>query len=139
MRPNTWPRCIRWWCWWLVVTTMNYRSSHYQTYSIKKTFLKNFAIFTGAHLCLFLIKLQTFTKKRLQHRLMRILKVLRTPILKNICERLLLEPLSAVIYFRIKLNLRGLTDLRPATLLKKRLWHRCFPVKFAKILTNLFL
>ena len=23
-------------------------------------------------------------------------------------------------------------DLRPATLLKKRLWHRCFPVNFAK-------
>ena len=25
--------------------------------------------------------------------------------------------------------------LRPATLLKKRLWHRCFPVNFAKFLT----
>ena len=24
------------------------------------------------------------------------------------------------------------TDLRPATLLKKRLWHKCFPVNFAK-------
>ena len=24
------------------------------------------------------------------------------------------------------------TGLRPATLLKKRLWHRCFPVNFAK-------
>ena len=24
--------------------------------------------------------------------------------------------------------------LRPATLLKKRLWHRCFPVNFAKFL-----
>ena len=23
---------------------------------------------------------------------------------------------------------------RPATLLKKRLWHRCFPVNFAKFL-----
>ena len=23
--------------------------------------------------------------------------------------------------------------LRPATLLKKRLWHRCFPVNFVKI------
>ena len=30
-------------------------------------------------------------------------------------------------------------DLRPATLLKKRLWHRCFPVHFAKFLrTPLF-
>ena len=30
-------------------------------------------------------------------------------------------------------------DLRPATLLKKRLWHRCFPVNFAKYLRTPFL
>ena len=29
--------------------------------------------------------------------------------------------------------------LRPATLLKKRLWHRCFPVNFAKFLRTSFL
>ena len=29
--------------------------------------------------------------------------------------------------------------LRPATSLKKRLWHRCFPVNFAKFLTTPFL
>ena len=29
--------------------------------------------------------------------------------------------------------------LRPATLLKKRIWHRCFPVKFAKFLRTTFL
>ena len=28
--------------------------------------------------------------------------------------------------------------LRPATLLKKRLWHRCFPVNFAKFLRTPF-
>ena len=28
---------------------------------------------------------------------------------------------------------------RPATLLKKRLWHMCFPVNFAKFLRTLFL
>ena len=28
--------------------------------------------------------------------------------------------------------------LRPATLLKKRLWHRCFPVKFVKVLRTTF-
>ena len=28
--------------------------------------------------------------------------------------------------------------LRPATLIKKRLWHRCFPVKFVKILRTPF-
>ena len=31
------------------------------------------------------------------------------------------------------------TDLRPATLLKNRLWHRCFPVNFAKFLRTPFL
>ena len=29
--------------------------------------------------------------------------------------------------------------LRPATLLKKRLWHRCFPVNFTKVLRIPFL
>ena len=29
-------------------------------------------------------------------------------------------------------------DLSPATLLKKRLWHRCFPVNFAKFLRTPF-
>ena len=29
--------------------------------------------------------------------------------------------------------------LRPATLLKKRLWHTCFPVSFAKFLGTTFL
>ena len=31
------------------------------------------------------------------------------------------------------------SDRRPATLLKKRLWHRCFPVNFAKFLRIPFL
>ena len=30
-------------------------------------------------------------------------------------------------------------DLRPTTLLKKRLWHRCFPVNFEKLLRTPFL
>ena len=30
-------------------------------------------------------------------------------------------------------------DLRPATLLKKRLWHRCFPANFVKFLRTPFL
>ena len=61
---------------------------------------KNFAIFTGKQLYrrLFLIKLQSlqacnFLKKRLQHRCFRmsITRFLRTLILKNICEQLLLN------------------------------------------------
>ena len=64
----------------------------------KKALLKNFAIFTGKYLCwsLFLIKLLAFRaatiKKRLQHKCLpvNIAKYLRTPLLKNICECLLL-------------------------------------------------
>ena len=35
--------------------------------------------------------------------------------------------------------LKNFADLRPATLLKKRLWHRCFPVSFGKFLRTPFL
>ena len=57
----------------------------------KKTVLKNFAIFAGKYLCwsLFLITVQAF---RLQDRCFPVnfAKYLRTAILKNICQRLLL-------------------------------------------------
>ena len=62
--------------------------------------LKNFPIFTGKHLCWNLLcnentGLQAYSsiKKRLQHRsfFANIEKFLRTPILKNICERLFLR------------------------------------------------
>ena len=33
---------------------------------------------------------------------------------------------------------RVCSRFQPATLLKKRLWHRCFPVNFAKLLRTLF-
>ena len=60
--------------------------------SIKKAVLKNYTIFTGKHLCcsLFLINL---IKKRLQHRYFpdNIVELFRTPIMKSICERLLLQ------------------------------------------------
>ena len=46
---------------------------------------------------------------------------------KNTCVR---------VTFLIKLQASGLT---PATLLKKSLWHRCFPVNFVKFLRTPFL
>ena len=60
---------------------------------LKKVALKNFTIFTGKHLRwgLFLVKL-------FQHRCcfpVNIAKFLRTLILKNICERLLLNVISS--------------------------------------------
>ena len=57
-----------------------------------------------------------------------IAKFLRTAILKNICERLLLRVFPFMLVCR-----------QPTTLLKKRLWHRCFPVNFAKFLGTHFL
>ena len=73
-----------------ILSAQYYRSSHRRC-SVNKTVLRNFAKFTGKHLCqsLFLLKLQT-------------------------------------------------SVLRPATLLKKRLWHRCFLVNFAKFLRTPF-
>ena len=67
--------------------------------------LKNFVIFTGKHLCLslFLIKFQTckFTEKRPQHWCfpLHVRKFLRTSILKNISERLLLIILLVQQFF----------------------------------------
>ena len=65
------------------------RSSRPEVF-FEKRVLKNFAKFTGKHLCQSL-----FFKK--------------------------------------------VAGVRPATLLKKRLWHRCFPVNFAKFLITSFL
>ena len=66
----------------------------------KKRCFENFTVFIGKHLCwsLFLIKLQAFQagnfiKKRLQHScfLVNIPKFSITPIMKSICEQLLLH------------------------------------------------
>ena len=48
----------------------------------------------------------------------------------------------ARVSFLINLQSSGLlfyyAVLKPATLLKQRLWHRCFPVNFAKFLRTFF-
>ena len=41
-------------------------------------------------------------------------------------------------HLRQSLFCNEVARLRPATLLKKRLWHRCFPVNFAKFLSAPF-
>ena len=64
------------------------RSSQ-QSWSLEKGFFKNFAKFTGTHLCQ-------------------------------------------------SLFLNKVGSLSPATLFKKRLWHSCFPLNFAKFLKKLF-
>ena len=83
-----------------------FRSSH-QRCSIKKLFSKNYNIHRKTPVLQSLFNkvatLQTcnFTKKRLQHRcfLMNIATFLRTPILKNISERLFAQ---VFIYFLLQ-------------------------------------
>ena len=61
------------------------------SFQSKEAALKNFAVFTGKHLCL--LTRGSFIKKRHQHRCfpVNISKCLRTTILKNSCQRLLLR------------------------------------------------
>ena len=78
----------------------NYRSSHrryrsiHQRYSVKEVFIK---ISPTSQETPFLMKLQSFRlqvfKKRLQHKCfsVKFAKLLRIPMLRNICKRLLLE------------------------------------------------
>ena len=72
-------------------------SSH-RIYSVEKAVLKNFANVTGKHLCwnLFLMNSYAFRPatllkwdSKIDLFLVKFTKFLRTPILKNICERLL--------------------------------------------------
>ena len=69
----------------------------YRLRSIKKAIPKNFAIVAGKQLCwgLFLIN---FIQKTLQRRCfhLKIAKLFRTPIFKNICERPLLEVIRGI-------------------------------------------
>ena len=71
------------------------RSSHRRC-SVKKDVLWNLAIFTGKHFCwsLFLMKLQAFRQHERDSNtgvfLWILRNSLRTPVLKNVCERLLL-------------------------------------------------
>ena len=57
------------------------------------------------------------------------------------CEKSVLKNFAKFTgkHLRQSLFFNKVTGLRPATLLKKILWHRCFPVNFAKFLRTLFL
>ena len=49
---------------------------------------------------------------------------------KHLCQSLFLDKVAGLIYTSLFLN--KVAGLRPATLSKKRLWYKCFPVNFAK-------
>ena len=105
--------------------TAGYRNSRSQMF-FKIGVLKNFAVFIGKHLCwsLFFNRVADFRpatilKKRLEHKCfpVNIAKFLRTPILKNICERLLLQPaaLGWVTSTSMYLSLMGRTIISIGT------------------------
>ena len=83
----------------LITFYKKYRSSHrrcrssHRSCSVKKGLLRNFANFTGKHNQVADLQSASFLQKRFQHKCfpVKFAKLLRTPILKNICKRLLLE------------------------------------------------
>ena len=91
-------KALRYWQNSQITTAVHYFQKQPPEAFCKEVVHKNFANFIGKHLfwSLFLIKLQAFRpatllKKKLQHKCfpMKCEKFLRTPILKNTCERLL--------------------------------------------------
>ena len=81
----------------------------------KKGILKNFAIFTRKHLCLFGVFGVDFIKKRLQHKYLpvNIMKFLRTPIFKNIWGRLHLKQLfQRALVSRLYVIIKSRTSFR---------------------------
>ena len=89
----------------------------------KKGVVKRFAKLTGKHLCLSLV----FTKVagRLRSSMCEgVLRNLTKFTGKHLCQSLFFNKVA---------------NLRPATLLKQRLWHWCSPVNFAKFLKMPFL
>ena len=58
--------------------------------------------------------------------------VLQEQVFLEILQNSQETPVSESLFFN------KVAGFRPATLLKKRLWHRCFPVNFAKFLRTPF-
>ena len=58
---------------------------------------------------------------------------LKTGVLRNFAKSIGKHPCQSLFVNEVT----GL-GLRPATLLKKRIWHRCFPVNFAKDFKNTY-
>ena len=122
----------------------SFKSSH-QRCSVKKVFLKISPISketpvlepllnkaAGLQVC-------NFIKKILQHRYfpVKFEKFFITPILKNICERLLCS--FSLIAPVLEFLHNKFASLQICNFIRKRLQHRCFPVKLVKFLRTLIL
>ena len=126
-------------------------SSSHQRCSMKKGVLKNFAKFTRKHLCqsLFInnvaeLRPATLLKKRPWHRRFPVnfAKLVRIHFCRP--PSLVASPFHATVissYLHTPLKTSENHQeiaFRPATLLKKRLWHRCFLGNIAKFLRTPF-
>ena len=82
--------------------------------------------------------------KKTQYRFLKNIKVDDNVFLLSWSSRVLKlgfcwsSPLEVFCRKAVLRNFAKFTDLRPATLLKKSLWYRCFPVNFAKFLRTPF-
>ena len=67
-------------------------------------------------------------------------KIFRSSRPEVFCKKDLLRNFAKFIGKHLchSLFFNKVAGLRPATLFKKRLWHRCFPVNFVKFLRTLF-
>ena len=77
----------------------------------------------------------------ISHAKRQIFKEHRNSRPKIFCKKVVLRNFTKFIGKRLcrqSLYFNKVAGLRPATLLKKRLWHRCFAVKFAKFLRTSF-
>ena len=68
------------------------------------------------------------------------LPIYRSSLLEVFCERGVLRNFAKFTGKHLcqRLSFNKVAGLKPATLLKKRLWHRCFPVNIAKFLRTHF-
>ena len=106
----------------LIVSLKQYcsnRSSH-QRCSRKKSVLTNLVKSTGKHLCQGLFLNQVDFEKRLWRDSVTDVFLW---ILQNLQDQLFTEHFCTTV---------SVTNLKISTLLKKRLWHRCFAVNFTK-------
>ena len=105
-------------------------SSSHRRWSLRKVVFRNFAKFSGKHLCqsLFLIKLQlwayNFIKKRLWHRCFSVdfAKFQRTPFLQNTCGCCFWKMLRV---FQLDTLIKGSVEIYPRSKLKIWSMYTC--------------
>ena len=106
---------------------------------MEKTISHYYAFFCNIFLFYenFLVLFHVFKKKRKKEKIDLIVCSHRRCSVKNGVLRNFAKFTGKHMCHRLFFN--KVASLRPATLLRKSLWHRCFPVNFAKFLSTPFL